>query len=86
MEDLEFTVDLGTWRGSLLGERATKNLEDKLGEIETSLQALTGHYQRANADANRAEDDRTTERLRQRRAQHQIQQVQATAPPDNTRR
>lgn len=84
VEDLEYTVDLGTWRGSLLGERTTKKIEDKLGEIGTSLQALTGHYQRANADSIRAENDRTAERLRQRRAQRQAEQAQTTAPPDNT--
>ncbi|MEU8138214.1 hypothetical protein [Streptodolium elevatio] len=80
VEDLEYTVDLGTWRGSLLGERATKKLEDKLGEIGTGLEELAGHYRRANADSIRAENDRTAERLRQRRTQRQAQETQAPAP------
>ncbi|MCX4564696.1 hypothetical protein OHA02_52425 [Streptomyces phaeochromogenes] len=58
MEDLEYTVDFGTWEESLMGERPTKKLEEKVGEVGASLKKLADHYGKANAAAMRSETER----------------------------
>ena len=58
MEDLEYTVDFGTWEESLMGERPTKKLEQKVGEVGATLKKLVDHYGKANAAAMRSETER----------------------------
>ncbi len=54
VESLEYVVDFGTWAESLMKNRPTKRIEDKLGKIQDAVKALSDSYKLANAPAIRA--------------------------------
>ncbi|MFI1869490.1 hypothetical protein [Streptomyces jumonjinensis] len=66
VEPLQYVVDFGTWADSLMKNRPTKRIEDRLGNIEKAAKAFSKNYLRADAPAIRAEQQRRTEMTRQR--------------------
>ncbi|WOX11356.1 hypothetical protein [Streptomyces sp. N50] len=71
VEELKYTVDLEVLSETLVGQRATKPLEDRLDKVSKGLRDLTGYYQEANQQAIAATRSRRMEEVRQRREAHQ---------------
>lgn len=67
MESLEYVVDFGTWAESLMKDRPTKQIEDKLGKIQEAMKALLDNYKLANAPAIRTEHEHRRDLMRQQR-------------------
>ncbi|WP_063763099.1 hypothetical protein [Streptomyces rimosus] len=66
VEPLEYVVDFGTWAESLMKNRPTKQIEDKLGKIQNAVKSLSDNYERANAPSIRAEQERVRSLMRER--------------------
>lgn len=67
VESLEYVVDFGTWAESLMKNRPTKQIEDKLGKIQDAVKALSDSYKLANAPAIRTEHEHRRDLMRQQR-------------------
>ncbi|MDN3249731.1 hypothetical protein [Streptomyces sp. ZSW22] len=80
VEPLEYVVDFGTWAESLMRNRPTKQIEDKLGKIQAAVKALSDNYKLANSPAIRSERERAAELVQQRRAQAGAEQPPANLP------
>lgn len=78
VEPLEYVVDFGTWAESLMKNRPTKQIEDKLGKIQNAVKALSDNYKLANSPAIRAEKERE---LLQRRRQARSSTGEPPASP-----
>lgn len=58
VEELEYTVDFAAWKGALVGQRPTKQLEDNVNAVSKQLKKLTDKYVMANSEAIRVEQHR----------------------------
>ena len=64
VETMEYLVDFSSWRETLLGEHPNAKMNDALGGIAGSLDALAKSYREANAGAIRANNEDAMARLR----------------------